>query len=117
MSLSLENLPSALIKMHNDLCHEMKDSTREEKHQEYVIDGLAVSVIVNMVRVVHSLPEGAQFCGGKLSEDTVNVTVKPSNEKVEQAVASHFKGQVFPAVFMAPEKPKFDKVVINDKKI
>lgn len=117
MSLSLENLPSALTQMHHDLCYGMKGVTREEKRQEYVIDGLAVNVIVNMVRVVRSLPEGVQFCGGKLSEDKVNVTVNPSNEKVEQAVAAHFKGQVFPAMFMAPEMPMFNEVVINDKKV
>jgi hypothetical protein len=118
MSLSLEKLPSALTRMYNDLCKGMNYGVkRAEKNQEYIIDGFAAHVIVNMVRVVHSIPEGAEFCGGKLSEDMVKVTISPSDKKIEQAVASHFKSQIFPALFMAPEMPMFDEIVINDKKV
>jgi hypothetical protein len=117
-SIYLENLPSALIQMHKDLCVDMNNSVEKaEKSQEYTINGLDVNVTVNMVRIVRTVPEGAQYCGGKLSKDTVKVTVSPSNEEVEQGVASHFKNQIYHDFFTQLKFPMFNEIVINDKKV
>lgn len=122
MSLILGNLPSNLAQLHLDLCSGMGKSgtTREEKYKEFVIntiDGFAVNVIVNMVRVRQSTPAGMQVCGGKLCQDTAKVTVNPSNEKVENAIAGYFKSYINPSVSMPSGTPMFDEVVINDKKV
>jgi hypothetical protein len=95
----------------------MNGSTKDEKRQEYIIDGLAVNVIVNMERIIHSIPADVQFCGGKMNEDKVNVKVSPSNEKVEEVVAAHFKSQVVELMFMPTAIPVFDEVVINGRKV
>ena len=47
----------------------------------------------------------------------VEVTVSPSDKKVEQLIASHFKNQVIPVMFMGPQMPMFDEVMINDTKV
>lgn len=130
MIASLENLPSALTQMHDHLRVKMTRGVGGAgKRVEFSIDGLDTNVIVNMVRGVDlnflKDIEGGEgrpvqaFCGGKLSVDKVKITVSPSNEKVEQVVASHFKSQVFHDYFTVGPKilPLFDEVEINGKKI
>jgi hypothetical protein len=48
---------------------------------------------------------GRQYCGGKLSTDTVTVSIIPANEKVETVVVSHFKSQILPPLMRAPQQP------------
>ncbi len=118
MTLSLENLSSVFSKQYDELCESRPEhGVKTENEYLSLVGDSRVEVTSKMERMVHKIPDGAAFCGGKLSTDTVVVTVNPPDEKIEQAVASFFKSRVFPAMFGAPAMPVFDEVKINGKKI
>lgn len=117
-TITLNKLSEALIQQYKNLCEETfgNDGVIKEKSQEYEISELSVRVTVIMKRIQTKTPTGVQFCGGKLSENTAKVIVNPDNEKVAEVVSAHFKSQVVPPVFSAPQMSVFDEVTLNNHK-
>ena len=136
MTIALEKLSMALSEQFASLTETVYRSTNtnNQNSKEYIIDGLAVKVLVNLkcksidpgipVEKSPGLLKKYGIPVGKKSSIVVkkcrliaNVTINPKNETVANMVATFFHHQMMPAMYDAPQFLLFDEVVINDKKI
>ncbi len=119
MSFSIDNLSSGFSTQFNKLCGpQISDGMKLTSLSAFIVGDSAVQVTSKMKRQVHTVPQGILSPTGKLSVNKVSVFVNPADEKIVQAIASHFKGLYFPQSIIgeAPER-LFSEIMINKKKI
>lgn len=118
MTVSLQHLPTSINDMFAEVWKQNNADGSVTKVNTFAINEMNVTVNITMTRSkTREIPEGMMWCGGKLCSDEADVTVSPSNEKVEQVVVDFFKSAITPGFGMAPPMPTFQKVVVNGKKI
>lgn len=123
MTITLDRLGQSLSAQHMQLaeqCRSLPDGVTFWRSEQFTLDDVAATVFVNMSRthLKHNIPEGAVICSfPRMVNHTAEVTIVPSNDKIKEVVANHFKNDTIPlcGMFCDAGKPVFDSVVIDNE--
>jgi hypothetical protein len=114
MTLSFDNLPPVIAGAIKTLTEKAPNESGVFCHMD---DGIDVDV--KMKRAFHDrgVPEHAAHSAYKAVKDTAIVTIEPPNEELTKIISKYFLSVTIPAMMGAPERPFFDEVTINGKRI